>query len=532
VGAKWTAARVNGELESSWPRASSILKYDLAIQRLLRLPALSEAEASLLRRLQAEIFAAILPPILISNIATAILVAAIASWHGWASVLIPWAIATSLISWVGLHKLRQAKLRPQREHPSERFTRRTIIDSGLLACPWLFVAIVLNHQTAPQIEVLIATILSGLIFASIFTMSSMPAAALTFSGIVMVARVLQVLFMPLDQALSNVLLLLVYTAILITTLKVFALLYIDRVRSSAVTRHLRGDAQARAEREESRREQTEAHACGFRDEVGNIMQSLTSSAERLSSASESLRSIATTSHDALSGAVARVGSAATNMASVESCSRELSENVDLIRREASATASVFQIAATDIAATIAIKGDLAQAVGEIGQVSNVIREIAGQTNLLALNATIEAARAGAAGRGFAVVAAEVKALAARTGVATEEIAARIEQIRSATDRSLISLMNLDRSGTAILAATAGIDASVERQVRAITTIAGLLSRALAETEQANAAIGSVTRNAASTLERSEDIAEAAQAIGDEAKQLGTSVARFSHRITQ
>ncbi|HOO55602.1 MAG TPA: methyl-accepting chemotaxis protein [bacterium] len=113
--------------------------------------------------------------------------------------------------------------------------------------------------------------------------------------------------------------------------------------------------------------------------------------------------------------------------------------------------------------------ELGDSSAQIGDIINVIREIADQTNLLALNAAIEAARAGEEGRGFNVVAGSIKQLAERSTEATKEIERLIRNIQNETEKAVAAMDEgvkevekgtflADEAGNAL----ADIVASVER----------------------------------------------------------------------
>jgi methyl-accepting chemotaxis protein len=169
---------------------------------------------------------------------------------------------------------------------------------------------------------------------------------------------------------------------------------------------------------------------------------------------------------------------------------------------------------------------LDQASVEITSIVQVIRDVADQTNLLALNAAIEAARAGEQGRGFAVVADEVRKLAERTSLATQEIAGKIEAIKSGTEKAG-KQMELSVEQVACGMARA------EEANSAVDRIKSGFSRVDAEISSISSALkeqGQASNEIAGRIERVAQGSEENSRGAEEAAEMSRELAKLAERL--
>jgi twitching motility protein PilJ len=156
---------------------------------------------------------------------------------------------------------------------------------------------------------------------------------------------------------------------------------------------------------------------------------------------------------------------------------------------------------------------LGESSQEIGNIVELINDIADQTNILALNASIQASMAGEAGRGFAVVADEVQRLAERSANATKQIEVLVRTIQADTNEAIVSMerSTTDVVGGALLAENAGA--------------------ALEEIEQVSSQIASLVQNISNSAREQAGAANAVIRIVDVLQQINAQTAAGTSATT-
>jgi methyl-accepting chemotaxis protein len=222
--------------------------------------------------------------------------------------------------------------------------------------------------------------------------------------------------------------------------------------------------------------------------------------------------------------------ASSNVQTVAVAAEELAGSIAEISRQVNQAARVAADAAQRAGRTNASIEGLAKAAQKIGDVVQLINDIASQTNLLALNATIEAARAGEAGKGFAVVASEVKSLASQTAKATEEISGQIAGIQASTADAVTAIQEIGAVISQVNQISMTIAAAIEEQGTATQEIARNAQEAARGTTDVSANISGVMQAAGETGNAAGAVLAAAKQVATLSESLHGQVGGFLRKI--
>ena len=208
-----------------------------------------------------------------------------------------------------------------------------------------------------------------------------------------------------------------------------------------------------------------------------------------------------TAIDELSATVQEIAESATTTAQNAQHTKEQADSGALVVRESMESIRALQ------GFVVTMQNDLVKLneyADGIGNVMEIINDIADQTNLLALNAAIEAARAGEAGRGFSVVADEVRKLAEKTMAATSEVGSAVSSIQDGTKKCTHSIAKVDAEAVKSVTKAKETDT-------ALTEIVGLA-------EATSQMVSSIATAAEQQATATEEIARTAGEVGNMAEE--------------
>lgn len=222
--------------------------------------------------------------------------------------------------------------------------------------------------------------------------------------------------------------------------------------------------------------------------------------------------------------------ASSNVSTVAAATEELAASIAEIAQLVTRSNEVARTARGKAEASNDAVQGLSNSAKQIGDVVQLITDIAAQTNLLALNATIEAARAGDAGKGFAVVANEVKSLATATARATEDISARINAIQSESQSTAETIADIVGIILSLDEMTGAVAAAVEEQNAATAEIAQNVNGAARSTADVCQNVATMMNIAHETKQSTKELVVSAHIMAGLSTEMDQKISDFSAKM--
>ncbi len=251
----------------------------------------------------------------------------------------------------------------------------------------------------------------------------------------------------------------------------------------------------------------------------NNAEDLSAYSQQLSSSAEEGSAVVDGTQDALEDMVGGIEDISAATEEVTGLAEEVSSQSTQGNKNIEKTLTSMKEINLTVEETVGVINLLDVKSQEIGQIIDLITNIAEQTNLLALNAAIEAARAGEAGRGFAVVADEIRSLAQETSTATDKIGGLIREIQEQSKAGLDSIRKVEDK------AKTGIDIARETE-EVFVQIEDSIEETSTQIEQTALAAGQLSEGSDQILTSSNEIKDMYKEVTSSAHEL----ALMAHKL--